>query len=201
MERGYGRSELGFTSLTFSPFIITCHSLGKGFTTDGEGKEERVWPAINLSKLEMSRPTQPRQGAGGALISPLSRPTTLLSLLYILLHLSRCLVQPPHLDTLTQEPLNSSPAEHLPSLTSKGHFPLVRCGCADGLWASAQFDGDECKFYNLHFQYCTERNHRHLGCKLKNLESLVEVSALELEQQVRQELQAEQVETMRLVSP
>lgn len=80
MERSYGGSELGFKSLTFSPFIITRHSLGMGFTTDGEGREERVWLAINLSKLEMSRPTQPRQGAGGALISPLSRPPTPLSL-------------------------------------------------------------------------------------------------------------------------
>lgn len=102
MERSYGGSELGFKSLTFSPFIITCHSLGMGFTTDGEGREERVWLAINLSKLEMSRPTQPRQGAGGALISPLSRPLSLYSLHLPLLHLSRCLVRPPHLDTSTQ---------------------------------------------------------------------------------------------------
>lgn len=75
MERSYGGSELGFKSLTFSPFIITRHSLGMGLATDGEGRqEERFWPAINLSKLEMSRPTQPRQGAGGALISLLSCP-------------------------------------------------------------------------------------------------------------------------------
>ena len=79
MERSHGGSELGFKSLTFSPFIITRHRLGMGSTTDeggGGGREERVWPAINLSKLEMSWPTQPRQGAGGALISPLSRPPT-----------------------------------------------------------------------------------------------------------------------------
>lgn len=88
MERSYRGSDLGFKSLTFSPFIITRHSLGMGFTTDGEGREERVWLAINLSKLEMSWPTQPRQGAGGALISPLSRPPTPLSLHS--LHLSRC---------------------------------------------------------------------------------------------------------------
>lgn len=38
MERSYGGSELGFKSLTFSSFIITCHSLGMGFTTDGGGQ-------------------------------------------------------------------------------------------------------------------------------------------------------------------
>lgn len=38
MERGYGGSELGFKSLTFSPFIITRHSLGMGFATDGGGQ-------------------------------------------------------------------------------------------------------------------------------------------------------------------
>lgn len=95
MERSYGGSELGFKSLTFSPFIITRYSLGLGFTTDREGREERVWLAINLSKLEMSRPTQPRQGAGGALISPLSRPPTPLALYSLHLpcfNLSRCLV-------------------------------------------------------------------------------------------------------------
>lgn len=74
MECGYGGSELGFKSLTFSPFIITHHSLGMGLATDGEGREETLWLAINLNKLEMSRPTQPRQGAGGALISLPSAP-------------------------------------------------------------------------------------------------------------------------------
>lgn len=89
----------GFKSLTFSPFIITRHSLGVGFATDGEGREGRVWLTINLSKLEMSRPTQPLQGAAGALISPLSRPLTPPSLYFhrrALLHLSRCLPRPLH---------------------------------------------------------------------------------------------------------
>lgn len=99
MEHGCSGSEQGFKSLTFSPFIITRHSLGMGCTTDGEGGEERLWLTINLSKLEMSRPTQPRQGAAGALISPLRRPPTPLSLYFLqpaLLHLSRCLPRPLH---------------------------------------------------------------------------------------------------------
>lgn len=86
-------SERGFKSLTFSPFLITRHSLGIGFAADGEGREGRVWLTINLRKLEMSRPTQPRQGAAGALISPLSRPLTPPSLYFhqrALRHLSRC---------------------------------------------------------------------------------------------------------------
>lgn len=103
MERSYRGSELGFKSLTFSPFIITRHSLGMGFTTDGEGREERVWLAINLSKLEMSWPTQPRQGAGGALVSLLSSRPTPPSLHS--LHLSRCLGRPLPTWTLPVRPL------------------------------------------------------------------------------------------------
>lgn len=75
MGHGYRGSEPSFKSLTFSSFIITRHSLGTGFTADWEGRQERAWPAINLSKLEMSRPTQPRQGARGALVSPAELPS------------------------------------------------------------------------------------------------------------------------------
>lgn len=75
MGHGYRGSEPSFKSLTFSPFIITRHSLGTGFTADWEGRQERAWPAINLSKLEMSRPTQPRRGARGALVSTAELPS------------------------------------------------------------------------------------------------------------------------------
>lgn len=75
MEHGYRGSEPSFKSLTFSPFIITRHSLGTGFTADWEGRQERAWPAINLSKLEMSRPAQPRRRARGALVSPAELPS------------------------------------------------------------------------------------------------------------------------------
>lgn len=38
MKCRHGGSELGFKSLTFSPFIITRYSLSMGLTTDGEGR-------------------------------------------------------------------------------------------------------------------------------------------------------------------